>query len=162
MKRVPRRTIHCKKSKRVLKSKVWEVSEVQKPKRPRRPRSQKSKSPRSQTSKSAVVKTISVFYSVLSRYILRCFPINLRSYTISTHLPKPKCRLSYILLNITTQGVGHHSPLTTSLSLPFARWTREGLLTRHSVHTLWIVVPGGLDPFHLPFCLSVLIDTVLW
>ena len=53
--------------------------------------------------------------------IWRCFPINLHS-TISAHLPKPKYRLSYIIfLNITTRGVRHHSPLTTSLSLPFVR-----------------------------------------
>ena len=81
--------------------------------------------------KSAVVKTNSVFYSVLvvmwrqcdvaflSAFILLLF---LRIYqNLSTNFP------SLFPLNITTQGVRHHSPLTTSLSLPFVRWTREGL-----------------------------------
>ena len=54
----------------------------------------------------------------LSTFILLLF---LRIY------PKPKYNFSSLfLLNITTQGVRHHSPSTTSLSLLFVRWTREG------------------------------------
>ncbi len=110
--------------------------------------------------KSAVVKTNSVFYSVLvvmwrqcdvaflSTFILLLF---LRIYqNLSTNFP------SLFLLNITTQGVRHHSPLTTSLSLLFVRWTREGLLARRSVHYLiWTVVPGSLDPFSLAISLII-------
>ena len=78
----------------------------------------------------------------LSTFILLLF---LRIYqNLSTDFP------ILFLLNITTRGVRHHSPLTTSLSLLFVRWTREGLLTRRSVHYLiWIVVPSSLDPFSL-------------
>ena len=103
---------------------------------------------------SAVVKTNSVFYSVLvvmwrqcdvaflSTFILLLF---LRIYqNPSTNFP------SLFLINITTQGVRHHSPLTTSLSLLFVRWTREGLPARRLVHYLiWTGVPGSLDPFSL-------------
>ena len=91
--------------------------------------------------RSAVVKTNSVFYSVLvvmwrqcdvaflSTFILLLF---LRIYqNLSTNF------LTLFLLNITTQGVRHHSPSTTSLSLLFVRWTRERLLARRSVHTLY-------------------------
>ena len=69
----------------------------------------------------------------------------LRIYqNLSTNFP------SLFLLNITTQGVRHHSPSTTSLSLLFVRWTREGLLARRSVlYLIWTVVPGSLDPFSL-------------
>ena len=75
----------------------------------------------------------------LSTFILLLF---LRIYqNLSTDFP-----ISFLLI-ITTRGVHHHSPLTTSLSLLFVRWTREGLLTRRSVHYLiWIVVPSSLDP----------------
>ena len=131
MKRVPRRTVCCR--------------EVQKSKSVRSPRS---------PPKSAVVRTNSVFYSVLvvmwrqydvaflSTFILLLF---LHIYqNLSTDFPV------LFLLNITTQGVRHHSPLTTSLPLLFVRWTREGLLKRRSVHYLmWMVVPSSLDPFHL-------------
>ena len=90
----------------------------------------KSKSVRSPRSppKSAVVRTNSVFYSVLVVMLL----LFLRIYqNLSTDFP------ILFLLNITTRGVRHHSPLTTSLSLPFVRWTCEGLLARRSVHTLF-------------------------
>ena len=122
----------------------------------RSPKVQKSKSVRSprRPPKSAVVRANSVFYSVLvvmwrqydvaflSTFILLLF---LRIYqNLSTDFP-----ISFILI-ITTRGVHHHSPLATSLSLLFVRWTREGLLTRRSVHCLiWIVVPSSLDPFSL-------------
>ena len=78
----------------------------------------------------------------LSTFILLLF---LRIYqNLSTNFP------SLFLLNITTQCVRHHSPLTTSLSLLFVRWTREGLLERRSVHYLiWTVVTGSLDSVSL-------------
>ena len=84
----------------------------------------------------------------LSTFILLLFR---RIYqNLSTNFP------SLFLLYITTQGVRHHSPLTTSLSLLFVRWTREGLLARRSVHYLiWTVVPGSLDPFSLAISLII-------
>ena len=114
----------------------------------------------SESERSAVVKTNSVFYSVfvvmwrqcdvafLSTFILLLF---LRIYqNLSTNFP------SLFLLNITTQGVRHHSPLTTSWSLPFVRWTREGLLARRSVHFLIRTgVPDSLDPFSLAISLII-------
>ena len=115
----------------------------------------KSKSVRSPRSppKSAIVRTNSVFYSVLVVMLL----LFLRIYqNLSTDFP------ILFLLNITTRGVRHHSPLTTSLSLPFVRWTCEGLLARRSVHTLfgqWS--PAVSTPFVWPFFLSILTDTVL-
>ena len=123
-----------------ISPKVWEAKKSTK-------KCKKSKS----HPKSAVVRTNSVFYSVLvimwrqydvaflSTFIL---PLFLRIYqNLSTNFP-----INFLLI-ITTRGVRRHSP---SLSLLFVRWTREGLLARRSVHYLiWIVVPSGLDPFHL-------------
>ena len=90
--------------------------------------------------KSAVVRANSVFDRVLvvmwrqydvaflSTFILLLF---LRIYqNLSTNFP------TLFLLNITTQDVRHHSPLTTSLSLLFVRWTREGLLSRAALSWL--------------------------
>ena len=78
----------------------------------------------------------------LSTFIL---PLFLRIYqNLSTNFP------IIFLLIITTRGVRHPSTLATSLSLLFVRWTREGLLTRRSVHYLiWTVVPSSLHPFSL-------------
>ena len=82
----------------------------------------------------------------LSTFILLLF---LGIYqNLSTNFP------SLFLLNVTTQGVRHHSPSTTSWSLLFVRWTREGLLARRSVYyRIWAVVPGSLDPFSLAISL---------
>ena len=57
---------------------------------------------------------------------------------------------TFFLPNITTQGVSHPSPLTTSLSSLFVRWTSEGLLARCSAHyPTRTAVPGSLDPYFL-------------
>ena len=134
---------------------MWEVQEVhQKVKRPRVQESKESNVQVFKTPRSALVRANSVFYSVLvvmwrkydvaflSNFILLLF---LRIYqNLSTNFP------ILFVLNITTQGVRHPSPLTTSLSLLFVCWTREGLLARRSVHYfIWTVIPSSLDPFFL-------------
>ena len=97
---------------------------------------------------SFVVFSLLCGVALLPTFILLLFR---RIYqNLSTNFP------SLFLLNITTQGVRHHSLLTTSLSLLFVRWTREGLLARRSVHYfIWTVVPGSLDPFSLAISLII-------
>ena len=139
---IPRRTFTVIKRSKESPNKTCKESKSTERKKIQRPIIHEVKRPSVQESeKCRPLKENSVFYSVLvvmwrqcdvaflSTFILLLF---LRIYqNLSTNF------LTLFLLNITTQGVRHHTPLTTSLSLLFVRWTREGLLARRSVHTLY-------------------------